>query len=207
MAPLWGSSWSSNWASLFGYSQVPNSENNATPAAEANPLKPTLGQVLMSKRVRYTGAVVAALALFFLAFRNYDRIPSMETFRGGTATSGDVANSKPGDVANSKSDCPTAVVPAFEDTQVNWSRYAYTQYVTNAAYLCNSVMIFETLFRQGSKPDRLMMYPGSMMDPAETNPSSEDARLLVKARDQYKVKLVPVSVQRRVGGDGECAPW
>lgn len=67
-------------------------------------------------------------------------------------------------------------------------------------------MIFETLHRLGSRADRVMMYPEDMMDPAETKPESEEAKLLVKSRDQYKVKLVPVAVQRRSGGDGKFFP-
>ncbi|KAI1415521.1 glycosyltransferase family 8 protein [Hypoxylon sp. FL1857] len=197
MAPLWGSSWSSTWGSLSGYSPVQNGEQNAATSSttDSSHLKPSVGQILMSKRVRYTAISLAAFGLFFLAFRNYDRLPSIESLRGGSAAA----------AAGSNSDCPPAVVPTFEDAQVNWSRYAYTQYVTNAAYLCNSVMIFETLFRLGSKADRVMMYPETMMNPTETNPTSEEARLLVKARDEYKVKLVPVSVQRRSGGDSTWA--
>lgn len=195
MAPLWGSSWSSTWRSLSGYSPVQNGEQNTAvnAATDSSHLKPSIGQILMSKRVRYTAISVAVIGLFFLAFRNYDRLPSIESLRGGSAAA----------AAGSKSDCPPAVVPTFEENKVDWSRYAYTQYVTNAAYLCNSVMIFETLNRLGSKADRVMMYPEKMMDPAETNPTSEEAKLLAKARDQYKVKLVPVSVQRRAGGDGK----
>ncbi|KAI1440442.1 glycosyltransferase family 8 protein [Annulohypoxylon stygium] len=194
MAPLWGSSWSSTWGSLSGYSAVQNGEQSAATgsATDSSHLKPSIGQILMSKRVRYTVISFATFGLFFLAFRNYDRLPSIESFRGSTA-------------AGANSDCPPAVVPSFEEAQVNWSQFAYTQYVTNAAYLCNSVMIFETLFRLGSKADRVMMYPETMMDPAETNPSSEEAKLIVKARDEYKVKLVPVSVQRRAGGDATWA--
>ncbi|KAL7628423.1 N-acetylglucosaminyltransferase [Parahypoxylon ruwenzoriense] len=199
MAPLWGSSWSSTWGSLSGYSPVQNGEQSAaaSSATDSSHLKPSVGQILMSKRVRYAATALATLGLFFLAFRNYDRLPSIESLRGGSAGAAGAAGSN--------SDCPPAVVPSFEDAQVNWSRYAYTQYVTNAAYLCNSVMIFETLFRLGSKADRVMMYPEKMMDPAETKPVSEEAKLLVKARDEYKVKLVPVAVQRRAGGDATWA--
>ncbi|RDW94098.1 uncharacterized protein DSM5745_01420 [Aspergillus mulundensis] len=82
---------------------------------------------------------------------------------------------------------------------VDWSRFAYTQYATNTAYLCNSVMLFETLHRLDSKPDRLMMYPDSFSVDAQ-GPSRE-SRLLRKARDEYGVKLVPIKVQSRVSGD------
>ncbi|CAJ2512639.1 Uu.00g007580.m01.CDS01 [Anthostomella pinea] len=201
MAPLLGSSWSSTWGSLSGYSQVQNAESNSPAADPDLDLKPSLRQILTSKRVRLSATALAVLALFFLAFRNYDRLPSIDYLRGGGVNIGVDA----GAGAESKTDGAPAVVPTFEDAQINWSRYAYTQYVTNAAYLCNSVMIFETLFRLKSKADRVMMYPATMMDPAETNPTGEDARLLVKARDVYKVKLVPVSVQSKAGADATWA--
>jgi hypothetical protein len=37
--------------------------------------------------------------------------------------------------------------------RLNWSDFAYTQYVTNTNYLCNSVMLFESLHRLKSKAD------------------------------------------------------
>ncbi|KAI1259764.1 glucose N-acetyltransferase [Xylariaceae sp. FL1019] len=170
---------------------------NASSTGDADShLKPSLGQILSSKRVRYAASALAALGLFSLAFRNYDQLSSMRPYGGSLGGSS---------LSTDNQNCPPAVVPSFEEASINWSRYAYTQYVTNAAYLCNSVMIFETLYRLGAKADRVMMYPDSMMDPAETDPSSSEAKLLVKARDQYKVKLVPVSVQRRNGGDATWA--
>ncbi|KAI8623575.1 glucose N-acetyltransferase [Xylariaceae sp. FL1651] len=198
MAPLWGSSWSSTWGSLSGYSQVKGGDTNGVPSGDADShLKPSLAQILTSKRVRYTASALAIVGLFFVAFRNYDQLSSISSIRGGAGgylpTTG------------TKSDCPPAVVPPFEESSIDWSRYAYTQYVTNSAYLCNSVMIFETLFRLKAKADRVMMYPENMMSPTETNPDSEQAKLLAKARDQYGVKLVPVSVQRRSGGDSTWA--
>ncbi|KAL3470974.1 nucleotide-diphospho-sugar transferase [Aspergillus californicus] len=86
---------------------------------------------------------------------------------------------------------------------VNWSRFAYTQYATNTAYLCNSVMLFETLHRLNSKPDRLMMYPNSFS--ADEQDSSSESRLLRKARDEYGVKLMPIKVQSRDSGDSTWA--
>jgi hypothetical protein len=79
--------------------------------------------------------------------------------------------------------------------KVNWSDFAYTQYVTNTNYLCNSVMLFETLDRLKSKADRLMLYPDSF----STEQDSLEGSLLRKARDDYGVKLVPVQVQIREG--------
>ncbi|KAF5561192.1 GNT1 alphan-acetylglucosamine transferase [Fusarium phyllophilum] len=86
---------------------------------------------------------------------------------------------------------------------VDWSRFAYTQYVTNSEYLCNSLMFFEALKRHGSRPDRVMMVPESMLEPEMVN--SSDAYLLNKARDEYNVKLVPITIQTNWAGDATWA--
>ncbi|KAK0732930.1 glucose N-acetyltransferase [Lasiosphaeria miniovina] len=91
---------------------------------------------------------------------------------------------------------------------VDWSRFAYTQYVTNSDYLCNSIMLFELLHKLGSRADRVIMYPSQMFDPAAPDDGSgrgNDARLLIKARDEYKVHLVPIEVQRRSTADATWA--
>ena len=75
----------------------------------------------------------------------------------------------------------------------DWSEFAYVQYVTNLPYLCNSVMLFESLHRLGCKPDRLMMYPSEF----SLDDDSIESRLLTKARDEYRVILKPIEVQRR----------
>ncbi|KAL3460076.1 nucleotide-diphospho-sugar transferase [Aspergillus heterothallicus] len=72
---------------------------------------------------------------------------------------------------------------------IDWSRFAYAQYATNIDYLCNSVMVFETLHRLQSKAHRLLMYPSSY--------SVNESHLLRKARNEYNVNLVPIEVQRR----------
>lgn len=89
---------------------------------------------------------------------------------------------------------------------VDWSRFAYSQYATNTAYLCNSVMIFETLHRLHSKADRFLMYPLSFS--VDETENGTESRLLRKARDEYNVKLVPIHVQTGNGGDRMwCLIW
>lgn len=146
----------------------------------------------MSKRVRYAFTALAAVGLFSLAFRNYGQMPTLDTLRGGVGTA----------LSNSGSGRPVAQSPPYDEDHINWSRFAYTQYVTSDTYLCNSVMIFETLYRLGSRADRVMMYPREMLDPKATEATTEEGKLIIKARDIYKVKLVPVAVQRKSGGDG-----
>ena len=79
----------------------------------------------------------------------------------------------------------------WKDTE--WSQFAYVQYVTNLPYLCNSIMLFERLHSLGCKPDRVMMHPSGF----SLDDNSTEARLLRKARDEYKVKLTAVDVQQR----------
>jgi alpha-N-acetylglucosamine transferase len=83
-------------------------------------------------------------------------------------------------------------------SKADWSKYAYIQYATSSIYLCNSLMIFESLHRLRSKAERLMMYPEGWSVESE----SSDAQLLRKARDRYNVKLQPVHIQRL---DGDIA--
>lgn len=48
--------------------------------------------------------------------------------------------------------------------EIDWSKFAYIQYVTNALYLCNSVMIFEQLHRFNVKADKVLLYPKAWDD-------------------------------------------
>lgn len=88
---------------------------------------------------------------------------------------------------------------------IDWSQFAYAQYVTDGQYLCNAVMIFEALNRLGSRPDRLLLYPSYMLhDPsiASNYDLDGEARLLLQARDEYDVKLTPIEVAHRETYDG-----
>ncbi|KAF2264010.1 nucleotide-diphospho-sugar transferase [Lojkania enalia] len=85
---------------------------------------------------------------------------------------------------------------------VQWSEFAYVQYVTNANYLCNSLMILESLYRLGAKADRIILYPNHWKVPTDDGvDSSFESKLLAQARDQYKTKLVPIQVQTYERGD------
>lgn len=85
--------------------------------------------------------------------------------------------------------------PSLRYKNVDWSRYAYSQYATNSAYLCNAVMVFEALHRLGSKADRLLFYPQEW-DTEISDSKDRDSQLLVKAVRSYNVKLVPVAIPK-----------
>ncbi|KAK4665322.1 hypothetical protein QC763_400920 [Podospora pseudopauciseta] len=98
------------------------------------------------------------------------------------------------------------------EDEVDWSKFAYLQYVTNSHYLCNSVMLFGQLHQHGSKADRVMMYPEGMFNLEVSEAAGRgkggkrhDIELLNKARDDFNVKLVPVSVQHRATADSTWA--
>lgn len=75
---------------------------------------------------------------------------------------------------------------------IDWSEFAYIQYASDAEYLCNSVMIFESLNRLGSKADRVLMYPYTIRP--DVYPNTHESRLLLKAQREYGAKLIPIEV-------------
>ncbi|KAJ5485695.1 Glucose N-acetyltransferase 1 [Penicillium diatomitis] len=91
--------------------------------------------------------------------------------------------------------------------EVDWSRYAYTQYATSETYLCNCVMVFEALHRLGSRADRLLFYPKEW-DLVIESGTDRISQLLVLAKEEYNVQLVPVvieGIKSETGGGGEVS--
>lgn len=85
--------------------------------------------------------------------------------------------------------------PSLRYKSVDWRLFAYSQYATDSDYLCNSVMVFEALDRLGSKADRILMYPEEW-DYKNASIPNRDRELLIKARNWYGAKLLPVDVKR-----------
>ena len=149
-----------------------NTVLGSEPSDEASPTAARgFANAVTSKRFRWIAASIALGGLLLLLFRSYAPLHGNEPPPPGAAPVG----------------------------EVDWSRFAYTQYVTNSEYLCNSVMFFESLQRLSSRADRVVMYPSYMLETG--NDDTHDARLLIKARDEYNVKLVPISVQHKTNSD------
>jgi hypothetical protein len=140
--------------------------------------KPSIRQILKSKKIRNIFTSVLLGVVVILAFRTVRRI-SIEYWYSGPAC------------LSSQPIFPTHHYLQKDD--IDWSRYAYAQYATNTEYLCNSVMIFEALDRLGSKASRMLMYPATY----DLDTVNLESQLLLKARDLYNVKLVPIQVQHR----------
>lgn len=130
----------------------------------------SLARLVGSKRVRL--AVAAALALLLVVFFV---LPHMFHHLR----------------RNSQRSYPCAVT--------DWSQFAYSQYVTNEDYLCNSVMAFEALERLGSKAGRVLMYPSEWS--VDRDSADRTSQLLLKAKTWYKATLVPVQIRRVDTGD------
>ncbi|KKA19942.1 Golgi Precursor [Rasamsonia emersonii CBS 393.64] len=176
----------------FRYSRLgPGDEEQGTTLVKVNFM-----QLLTSKAVR----AIAIISLMLLAIIGLFKLP--------TANFGRFRPSSSSTTSSSASSSPSPPSSSYDGSRpdllsgIDWSRFAYVQYVTNTAYLCNSVMLFETLHRLGSKADRLMMYPSSY---EVDGSNSEESKLLRKARDQYGVKLMPIEIQRRASGDATWA--
>lgn len=89
--------------------------------------------------------------------------------------------------------------PNMIDDGIDWTRFAYCQYVTDPEYLCNSLMMFEQLKRLGSKADRLLLYPSQWeLYPKKTTWMS---KFLHQAQKEYGAHIVPVRVQHFEDGE------
>lgn len=96
---------------------------------------------------------------------------------------------------------PPPPLPHIRFDQVDWSRYAYSQYATSSAYLCNAVMVFESLHRLGSRAQRVLFYPENW-DIEIADKNDRDSQLLVLARDKFEVLLVPIDLDLVKEGSG-----
>lgn len=91
--------------------------------------------------------------------------------------------------------------PLLLQPTADWKKFAYVQYATVPDYLCNSVLIFASLNETESKADRVLLYPETWSaNVSESN--SVQTKLLAIARDEYRVILKPIKVQRKNSADG-----
>lgn len=90
--------------------------------------------------------------------------------------------------------------PLLLQPTADWKKFAYVQYATVPDYLCNSVLIFASLNETESKADRVLLYPETWSaDVSKSN--SVQTKLLAIARDEYRVILKPIKVQRKNSAD------
>ncbi|GKT71023.1 glucose N-acetyltransferase [Colletotrichum tofieldiae] len=167
----------------WSYAKVPASDETSSSLSLAKD-RLTFGELVASRRFRWLTGAVFGILLFIVVFSNSDRFSTIRTSSSPAQNGTQIVN-----------------YPMTDQKDADWSRFAYIQYATDALYLCNSVMFFERLEQLQSKPDRVLLYPSKMLDPHATGGESDEAKLLILARDIYKVKLVPITVQHRQGHD------
>lgn len=89
---------------------------------------------------------------------------------------------------------PPPPLPHIHYDEVDWSRFAYTQYATNEVYMCNCLMVFEALHRLGSKADRVLFYPEEW-DLVVEDERDRVSQLLLEAKHKYNVLLIPIKIE------------
>ncbi|KAL1596464.1 U1 small nuclear ribonucleoprotein C [Paraconiothyrium brasiliense] len=159
-----------------------------------NPVR--LSNWLMLRRVRTAiVAIVLLLLLAVLLFQYPDLNERVREYAHNATASAPAVCDCP--TAGSNGNLPGNVNDTLSpESSMQWSDFAYVQYVTNPSYLCNSLMIFEALRRYTTKAELLMMYPQEWQIPVEINEGAEfETKLLVKARDEYKVQMAPIQVK------------
>jgi hypothetical protein len=149
--------------------------------------KPSLSQILRSKRFR---TVLIFIFIFIALVTLPSKIRSYHLLARLGITGPKCYFTEP------------VTTPTIPEGEIDWSQFAYTQYATSTDYLCSSVMIFETLHRLGSKADRLLLYPATLLNNTD---DSIEHQLLGRAKTEYNVKLVPITEQRRTNVHREPA--
>jgi alpha-N-acetylglucosamine transferase len=76
-------------------------------------------------------------------------------------------------------------------SEIQWSDYAYFLYATDPTYLCNAVMLLDSLHQVASKAGSVLIYPREWdID------GGDDVRTLLRAATEvYGAKTVPVELQ------------
>ncbi|PYH99864.1 alphaN-acetylglucosamine transferase [Aspergillus ellipticus CBS 707.79] len=101
---------------------------------------------------------------------------------------------------------PPPPLPHIDFDRVDWSRYAYSQYATSSPYLCNALIVFDTLQRLGSRAQRVLFYPENW-DVLVEDTRDRDSQLLAMAQEKYNALLVPIDVQMVKAGSGPNESW
>jgi alpha-N-acetylglucosamine transferase len=178
------------------YSPFRPSENAEAPTNSKARL--LLSSWLALRRVRtvlFCGLLILLLSIILLQYPDLD-----ERIRGLARPNETVPMTVPCNCSAIESDDRST--GSDSESSIRWSEFAYVQYVTNAEYLCNSLMIFEALRRHNTKADLLMMHPNQWREHSEITASTPyESKLLLQARDQYKVNLVPIQVKTFLDGD------
>ncbi|OGE48946.1 hypothetical protein PENARI_c024G09271 [Penicillium arizonense] len=103
---------------------------------------------------------------------------------------------------------PPPPLPHIHYDEVDWTRFAYTQYATSEVYMCNCLMVFEALHRLGSKADRVLFYPEEW-DLIVEDDTDRVSQLLLEAKYKYNVVLIPLKIEgiKDPSGAGSESSW
>lgn len=156
---------------------------HTTEPSKPHQSRPTLFQIIKSKPTRTAFSALIGLVIMLLFRRYLNSIHFWSRVWGPRCYFTE----------------PVTIDTYYVD-QVDWSKFAYMQYATNKDYLCNSVMMFETLSVFGTKANKVLLYPNTWNLDGEWQGDGNgelERRLLKKGRDEYDVTLTPIQVQHQ----------
>lgn len=98
----------------------------------------------------------------------------------------------PSVIVKAKEDPPPAAMmpPAKKGQCEGMGCFAYSHTAGHVSYLCNALMMFESLHRLGSAADRVMLHNQEWKEGSNTFAG----RMLAKAKNEYGVKLIPIKI-------------
>lgn len=90
---------------------------------------------------------------------------------------------------------------------IDWSKFAYVNYVTDAAYLCNTLILFEKLKTEyGTKAQLLLLISKDLVDPEQSSNIDLITMLLDKIRsiDNEQIVIKPID---NIVKPQDYTPW
>ncbi|CCD27263.1 glucose N-acetyltransferase NDAI_0K00720 [Naumovozyma dairenensis CBS 421] len=90
---------------------------------------------------------------------------------------------------------------------IDWSQYAYVNYVTDAGYLCNTLILFDQLKKQfGTKAKLLLLISSELLNPDLSTSVEESTKLLEKIKNIDPEQVVIKHIDNIVKPE-DYSPW
>lgn len=89
---------------------------------------------------------------------------------------------------------------------VNWSNFAYINYATDPNYLCNALIMFESLRDHGSKAKQLLLLSKHLTDP-EASPDYQQVERMVKQLQDAGKEQVVIKYIDSINKPSDTTQW
>lgn len=89
---------------------------------------------------------------------------------------------------------------------IDWSQYAYVNYATDANYLCNTLIMFESLRKLGSKAQLLLLLSKHLVE-AETSPDYQQVKKMVSQLEEAGKGQVVIKYIDSIHKPSDTTQW